>query len=268
MYNEFKELNLKANLQDKYVAFIDVMGFTNLVNKGSIESLESYFTEITKILYDISVVKSQIESLLISDSIILIARDDSYSFRQLLTAIRKIQSALLLKKILIRVAVSFGQIYYEPYKNIIVGKGYIKAYLLEGEAIYPRIIIDPSIIKKFGQDKMDFLYQINGHQDYINGDKLIYTKSKYSQINDDGIFVDYADKMISQSEINTSLKKVYDVLVENLYGEQKLYSKYVWLRDYFIECLNESISFGSNKTKTAQNYHSKLQEWKEKFERL
>ncbi len=265
MYNEFKELNLKANLQDKYVAFIDVMGFTNLVNKGSIESLESYFTEITKILYDISVVKSQIESLLISDSIILIARDDSYSFRQLLTAIRKIQSALLLKKILIRGAVSFGQIYYEPYKNIIVGKGYIKAYLLEGEAIYPRIIIDPSIIKKFGQDKMDFLYQINGHQDYINGDKLIYTKSKYSQINDDGIFVDYADKMISQSEINTSLKKVYDVLVENLYGEQKLYSKYVWLRDYFIECLNESISSDSKKTNA---YNSKLTDWRDRFERL
>jgi hypothetical protein len=262
---DFNELNLKGNLQDKYVAFIDVMGFSNLVNKGSIDNLESYFTEITKILYDMSFVKSEIQSLLISDSIILIAPDNSYSFRQLLTAIRRIQSSLLLKKILIRGAVSFGQIYYDPYKNIIVGKGYIKAYLLEGEAIYPRIIIDPSIIKKFGQDKMDFLYQINGHQDSINGDKLIYSKSKFSQISDDGIFVDYAYKMISQPEINPSLKKVYDVLVDNLYGEQKLYSKYVWLRDYFIECLNESICSDSKKTNA---YNSKLTEWKEKFERL
>ncbi|MEY3422823.1 MAG: hypothetical protein RIR48_3152 [Bacteroidota bacterium] len=265
MYKDFKELNLKENFQDKYVAFIDVMGFTNLVNKGSIEHLESYFLKITEILDNMSYVKSEIQSLLISDSIILIAPDNPYSFKLLLTAIRRIQSALLLKKILIRGAVSFGQIYYEPYKSIIVGKGYIKAYLLEGEAIYPRIIIDPSIIKKFGQDKMDFLYQINGHQDYINGDKLIYTKSKFSQISDDGIFVDYADKMISQSEISTSLKKVYEVLVDNLYGEQKLYSKYVWLRDYFIECLNESISSDSKKTNA---YNSKLTDWRDRFERL
>ncbi len=35
-------LNLKDNLQDKFVAFLDVMGFSNFVNRGNTDNLESY----------------------------------------------------------------------------------------------------------------------------------------------------------------------------------------------------------------------------------
>lgn len=125
------KLNLKENIGEKYVAFLDVMGFSNLVNNrgNNYDQLESYFTKITEILEKLRDDKAEIQSLLISDSIILIAPKDEQGFIQLLWAIRRIQSILLWKKILLRGAVSYGEIYYNDEKNIIVGKGFIRAYL-------------------------------------------------------------------------------------------------------------------------------------------
>jgi hypothetical protein len=267
-FPENNSLNLRENLKDKYVAFIDVMGFSNLVNKGNIDNLESYFSKITDVLDRIRVDKESIESFLISDSIILIAPDTIDGLKQLLAAIRRIQSALLWRKILLRGAVSYGQIYYNADKNIVVGKGFIKAYLLESEAIFPRVIIDPSIIKKNSQDKADFLFLINGTKEYNFEERLVYSKSDFSKIVDDGIFIDYANKTIQKEEINGSIKKIYEVISENLYGEQKLYSKYVWLRDYFLECLILTAAFTSYSTKSEKLHKDKLNEWINKFDRL
>src|SRR5262245_5054866 len=100
-------LNIENNLEDKFVAFIDVLGFSNLVNTNDISNLESYFETITEVLDRIRIEKEVIESFLISDSIILIAPKGLNGLRQLLIAIRRIQSTLLLRKILLRGAVSY-----------------------------------------------------------------------------------------------------------------------------------------------------------------
>jgi hypothetical protein len=268
MPKETTKLNLKENLRDKYVAFIDVMGFKELVYKGNTDNLESYFSKITMELDGINNDKKDIESFLISDSIILIAPDSIYHLRQLLTAIRRIQNALLGRKTLVRGAVSFGEIYYNKDENIVVGKGFIKAYLLESEAIFPRVIIDPSIIGKMGGDKTNFLEQLNASSNYDLGEGLIYTKSDFSQISDDSIFINYANKVIGRDKINENLKKTYDLIKNNLYGEQKLYTKYVWLRDYFTECLKLTESASLSTTAAQKNHKIKLKEWIERFERL
>ena len=73
------KFKLKENLQgkNKFVALIDVMGFSNLVYKssGSAEALDSYFSKITDEIDDIrsSTLGDKLQSFLISDSIILIA---------------------------------------------------------------------------------------------------------------------------------------------------------------------------------------------------
>lgn len=187
-------LDLRGNIENKYVAFLDVMGFSNLVNRNNIENLESYFEKITEVLDKLKNDKEDIESFIISDSIILLAPGNTSGFIQLLWAIRRIQSAILWRKVLLRGAVSYGEVYYNSKRNIIVGKGYIRAYLLEQEAIYPRVIIDPSIIKQISTDKTSFLKRINKTLDYSFEDRLIYTSSDFSTIPDDGIFIDYANK--------------------------------------------------------------------------
>jgi hypothetical protein len=262
------KLNLKENLEENFVAFLDVMGFSNLVNGGRIDSLEAYFEKITQVLDDLIHDKTKIKSFLISDSIILLAPQGLDGFKQLITAIRRIQNALLAKKVLLRGAVSYGQVYYNKERNIIVGKGFIKAYLLEQEAIYPRVIIDPYIIKLISDDKSAFLKQINNTLEYSFESRLIYAKSDFSKISEDCIFVDYANKTILRDSINDNLKKVYESIVENLYSDQKLFSKYIWLRDYFLEILLVTSNEVQKTSLDNSRYQNQLKHWITKFERL
>ena len=272
-------LNLEKNLQDKFVAFIDVMGFSSLVNKDNVADLESYFLKVTEVLDKIRVDKGEIESFLISDAIILIAPSGLKGLKDIILATRRIQSALLWRKILLRGAISYGQVFYDRKDGIIVGKGFIKAYLLEQEAVYPRVILDPSIVKIIADDKAGFIRTIQKGVGNEYDDRLIYEKSKFSLINDDCIFIDYANKSILQLSVNNNIKKVYETISKNLYGDQKLYSKYVWLRDYFIEWLLVTNSFIeqqyeerllNDKLRLASlNKQSKtITSWLEKFRRL
>lgn len=262
------KFNLKENLKDKFVAYIDVMGFSNLVNKGSSENLDAYFSKITDELEKLKKEKVKIQSFLISDSIILISPDGLSGFKQIVIAVRRIQSALLWRKVLLRGAISFGQVYYNPIHNIVVGKGFIKAYLLEQEAIYPRVIIDPSIIKKISDDKIGFLKLVNQSEKYNFRNRLIYSGSDFSKIAEDGIFVDYATRTVQENELNGNIKMIYQTIVENLYTEQKLYSKYIWLRDYFLESLRLTNSLVAPDTNEEKAHKKNLNDWILKFERL
>ena len=262
-------LELKHNLKDKYVAFLDVMGFSNLVNSGRIEPLESYFEKINEVLGKLKRDKANIQCFMISDSIILIAPDDLSELRQLFSAIRRIHINLLWRKILVRGAVSFGQIYYNPDKNIIVGKAFIKAYNLEKDmAIFPRVIVDPIIVKRLGQDRTAFPEQFKSGSVYEFENRVIYNQSSFSRISEDAIFIDYACKVIKKADINGCLKHTYAMIVDNLYGDQRHYTKYIWLKNYFIECMQLTLSM-LEKDPTADKKHmSKIAEWQDKFVRL
>ncbi len=262
-------MNLKTNLKNQYVAFLDVMGFKNLVYGGDLKRLESYFDRIKEVLNTLKTQKSKIQSFLISDSIILITPNTESDFENLIIAIRRIQSSLLWKKILLRGAVSFGEVYYDKDNNLIVGKGFIKAYLLEQEANFPRVIIDPAIIKNFGETKTDFLGKFDSLQYYENFERrLFYSKSNFAKISDDAIFIDYANKVIKETEINGNMKYLYATIKENLYSDQKLFTKYIWLRDYFLELLRKMESISKDNLSFSKAYRTSLLTWIHQFEEL
>jgi len=267
MTEELK-LNLKDNYKDRFVAFIDVLGFSELVNKNNIDSLESYFSKITGVLESLKEKKAKIFSLSISDSIILIAEPGLDSFKELVTAIRTIQSQLLYRKIIVRGAVSYGPVFYDRDRNIIVGKGYIRAYLLEAQAVYPRVIIDPAIIKLFGKDKTTFIKQVNATVDYNFEKRLIYCKSEFSKIQDDSVFIDYANKIVMKEKLHGADLKTYQAILENLYTDQKVFSKYIWLRDYFLECFKLTYFILTKEFNLANDHTKKLGRWIDKYERL
>ncbi len=261
------KLNLKQNLQNKYVAFLDVMGFSNLVYSSRVDILESYFDRIIEVLEELKIEKANIQSFQISDSIILICPDSPKDFKNLILAIRRIQNSLLYKKILLRGAISYGKVYYNSIKNIIVGVGYIRAYKLEQEAKFPRVIIDPIIVKHIANDRQSFIDTINAKDDINIDSRYIYERGKYSTILDDAIFIDYATRVLKSNKIYANFHKLYDTIVENFYGDQSLYIKYVWLKDYFLEHLQIRLdSIPLNKHDT--NYANDIQNWIDKFKRL
>jgi len=256
------EFSFPDPMPKKFVAFIDVLGFSELVFKNQNIELESYFKTVSDILAEMKADGDAIESISISDSIILIAPISLQGLKKLIKGVRNIQKKLLFKNILMRGAISLGEVFFDDSRNIIVGKGYIRAYLLEQEAVFPRVIIDPAILKEMETDRVGFLRLTNGEQEQRQSN-IIYEHSNDSQIPNDAIFVNYAYTITSEKTISKVIGKVYYNLKKNLYSEQKLYSKYTWLKNYYLEFVKYSEATTPNKL-----HKSVLKEWITKFERL
>lgn len=236
-----------------FCAFLDILGFEELVQSNSAQSkdkLEKYFGLIKYIQEYINEIDSKggISILAISDSIILSYemtdnnQDNRERFKNFLIAICIIQSTLATYDIWLRGAVTVGNISFNPEENFIVGEGYIKSYNLEKVAKFPRVIIDISLVKElkftYSQELIDSIN--NKNNDGINYENwrsdLIFDWSKYSGFNDSfkqdiPLFLD------SFSECFKNYPKLKDIikhLTKNILSDIRHYEKYKWALDYLI----------------------------------
>ncbi|MBL0236598.1 MAG: hypothetical protein IPQ02_08330 [Saprospiraceae bacterium] len=136
---------MKIKYQDKIVAFIDVLGFSNLVYTDTTFLISKYFDYVLGEFKN-PLGRNKFSSLLISDSIVITANNNKENLATMVEILCLLQSKLMTEGILIRGAISFGGLYLNKSKNIIVGVGMINAYQLESKAIYPRIILDRRLI--------------------------------------------------------------------------------------------------------------------------
>jgi hypothetical protein len=164
------------NMQFRLVAFIDILGFKNLVlnNFNSIlEILSSYQNEASRIshfeshlmkqlntdkltdeqksnaLYDLKNQDMQIS--MFSDSIVISYSNHrnnfTYSIIELFDKIKDLQDLLNSFNVFLRGGITYGKLYHKG--SICFGEAMIKAYTIESKvAIYPRIIVDSEIYKK------------------------------------------------------------------------------------------------------------------------
>jgi len=247
MQNELK-------YEKSYVAFLDVLGFKNLVFSNSTESkekLNQYFESIEMIIAYLKKmpIKKDIGYITISDSIILtVPQSNNVSenieiLRQLCIAIGFLQVGLAARDIWIRGAVSSGDTYFNSKNNQIVGPAYINAYLLEESlAIYPRVIIDNKIIKELNFiSSNDLIDNINkkdeGFLDYENCGKTILYDWENSQIEKDiPLFIDYLSFCVHRKKDLYTLnlgEKILENIERNIYNNTALYKKFKWVSSYF-----------------------------------
>lgn len=262
-------MDLQNNLKRKYIAYLDVLGFKELVYSRDTNRLEAYFNTIRETLDDLKEVKGNIESLLISDSTILVSPDSLEDFRTLVLAVQTIQTRLAYKNIWLRGAICFGEVFYDKRSNLIVGKGLIDAYLLEQEAKYPRVIINPSIIPKLANNSHEFLMEINPESRGRSGTmmKLIHTWGTY--IENDAYFVSYGHRIVLDSISEGSLEDIYNLIFKNLYSSPKNYDKYLWVKRYFMDVLRDlkdvsMMGAGTSAMERAANFAR----WFKKFSEL
>lgn len=258
--------------EQKYVAFLDVLGFKELVrSKG--EKLNRYFKTIENALIDIQSDKEgEITSQLVSDSTILACDLNNQNLRLLLKAVQAIQAKCALENIWIRGAITIGDIYFNRDLNIVVGNGLSDAYLLESQEKFPRVIIDPKVLKKeygFGTRKI-FIERFNISQER-NRIPLIYDPSEQNDsVENEAIFVAFAERIFYDDKDN--METIYNNIQNELYNSQITYQKYLWLKQYFFNSLNRMSYYYANMRHFRLPYdakaYGKIENYKSKFAHL
>jgi hypothetical protein len=261
------KINLNAveniSYEKSYVAFLDVLGFKNLVmsnKKKDKVKLEQYFGIVNSAIEYLKGIpsKKNIRSIIISDSVILSVphgqnnQENIDKLRHLCVAVGLIQQYLALKNIWLRGAISSGDTYFNSEKGQIVGPAYINSYLLEGSiAISPRVVLDSKIIEELefssatefidSMNKMDY-----GGLSYKNwGSSILhswhYPDGKLVTLieQDIALFIDYLSPVVESN--GRRLLKIIENIESNMYKNTTTYKKFRWVADYLKSiCIKES----------------------------
>lgn len=257
-------MSLQIKYKKSFVAYLDVLGFKNLVNQNKIDNIELYFTVINEEIEKLRKIqaKEDIGSIIISDSVILTMPQDTRDksgnlqrLRQLCIAIGKIQQRLALDNIWFRGAIAGGDTYFDSKNNQIVGPAYINAFLLEEEfAIYPRVILDSKIIGQLGFTTANqLIISINKSYDSARvsdwGERIFFNwyegnvSGKTSIHQDVPFFIDYIYPLVEKRD-KVKLQKIIDNIKINIYEDIKIYPKHRWLTNYIKE-ITSKYSEGS-----------------------
>lgn len=203
------------NLKDHFVAYIDILGFTNMVEHDFLKNPKNpkYITK----LYDIhkltqSLIQQESENigfLQFSDSIVLNMEYNKFKFEYFINLLSKFQYNLILEGILCRGGIAYGKHFSDD--NFMFSHGLIEAYKVENEvAVNPKIVIS--------SDLFGLLYPYPDSVDYSNFHLLK---------DDDGtIFIDYLRNYLpaDQSKILSAIQNESD--------NPRIISKQKWLTRY------------------------------------
>lgn len=254
-----------------FVAFLDVLGFKNLVKSNKLNQINMYFSILKQEINRLKSIdeKTEIGYIVISDSIIMTIPLDEHNvdssieertnkLRQLCIAIGFIQQRLALHNIWLRGAIACGDTYFNQEDMQVVGPAYIDAFLLEQEkAKYPRVIIDSKVIQFLNYPSADALMkQVNTGPKSTDWHGPVLFNWRHQNgvivqeiVRDVPLFIDYLSPFfLDSSEVN--LQQTIKNIENTIYKSTNLYEKYRWLLDYMraLEYRNycKSSSFNQN----------------------
>lgn len=146
--------------EKRFIAFFDILGFKDLIQRNSHEDIYNKLTSISKIKVDTekilngeinnSIIEKQerIKTASFSDSIILFTKNDSIpSFEYFLVAVNTFFTKVILSGIPIKGAMAHGELSINQSQQIYFGQPLIDAYQLEEDVNYFGVVAHNSIDK-------------------------------------------------------------------------------------------------------------------------
>lgn len=217
--------------KEHFVAFMDILGFKELIEKEECDFIYHIFNEIhsnTKKRMNYNgkdiLAYEHIKYKILSDSVIVfIDAEIDDSFSALLNICNGLQSSLANRDIpiLLRGGIAKGELYYE--NDIIYGKGLTKAYLLENNlARYPRVVFTGETLEA-GKNVAKYMFpDFSMPSNYIKDVDSLY-------------YINYLAYGYLRTE---EVKRIFD----NLIGlcnrtldramDENVREKYIWLLEY------------------------------------
>lgn len=155
---------------NRYVAFIDIMGFKDMVLRMPHTGVYELMLKINKhrkFVENVDWLENNsflAKSTTYSDSIIIYSKDDSYdSFKFLVTTVSSLMNYLFTEAIPFKGAIAHGMLTFDLENSIFLGQPLIDAYLLQDEIMYYGILfhgtVDQVIQEKYsGQPNFIYSY--------------------------------------------------------------------------------------------------------------
>ncbi|WP_312141307.1 hypothetical protein [Stutzerimonas nitrititolerans] len=221
---------MKIEYTKNLVAFIDVLGFKNIVYSQKTDDIQEYYTFLLSRFQE-AVTKHNFDYLLISDSIVIYSHASLENLSRLLKIANILQAGLLAKGIPVRGAISQGNLFVDKANNIIVGPGLANAYQLEAQAKFPRIVIDRSVIESY-YHSIDIALAKNT---VSNLPHLSVTPHNGAAI--DFPYLNYG-RIIATSLTNKTYEGAHELIKKNYYRNDNI-EKYEWLKCHLIYSLQE-----------------------------
>lgn len=142
--------------RDRWFAYLDLLGFTNLVRTRAIEDVLPVYAEALKRMRTACKLGKGEVGLLnswFSDTFIIYSRSDSLEdFAHVESAARIFFQLLLINEIPVRGCISHGKLYSQAKKNVFVGPALIEAHQY-GEALdWVGFCLAPSVEEKLKDD--------------------------------------------------------------------------------------------------------------------
>lgn len=218
--------------EDRVVAFIDILGFKNLVREGRVSTILDAMEIIKRRIYEIEGVrKAQVDISQFSDCLILSAPNDQDGLPHLIHFVSLIASELFLNGIWCRGGITTGQMYHKG--SVAFGEALIDAYNLESQlAIYSRILITWETADRYIEFRND------GQPRY----KLRSRGNFFRQDFDNNLHLDIFSPMMSLPQSSgtikeTTVKTVHGHIMAQIDASEKIdikkiQSKLFWLSSY------------------------------------
>ena len=175
LFNRINDLENKK-FEDKLVCFIDILGSKKQILASQNPMDIALPNMLINHMKDASVeYKKNLHIALFSDCAYIITDKENANamieYLSILTLHLLTDSTItnsLFRHALLRGGISYGSVYYDEKIDFIVGPAMINAYLLEQEAIYPRIIVDEKAIEVLQDMTMTHTIIHEGVIAYIN----------------------------------------------------------------------------------------------------
>lgn len=221
--------------KEYYVAFLDILGFKEIVNHKTCAEIYSLFECIksgshTNIVFNGEEIDAfeKIQHKIMSDSIVLYidaSLDDA--FFSLLFACQTLQMCLLAREspVLLRGGIACGALFSEA--DVIFGKGLTEAYLIESNiAKYPRIVFNNSLLEQGRGKRAKISRNLENWVLACDQDELN--------------FVNFFGRIYRFGETDQYLSRILNMcesVLNNSY-EASLREKYLWLKNITLRVAN------------------------------
>lgn len=250
-----------------YVAFLDILGFKELINKGDCNMINNIFQSILNFkphtMMKEAKVYDEIKYTIMSDSIVVyVETKNANSFIALADVCSQIQMKLLQNNppILLRGGIEKGTLYCKD--KILFGQGLTKAYLLENNAAtYPRIIFTEEL-RQHGLVNTDKLYVFDYNNMFYRKDEDDFYYINFINMINYVLTTDAKNKEDVEKYSNEFFDRMLTYIDSVLSRETNLSvrEKYLWLKKKInerIKCMPGVFDYFKEKNKKEQEERDK-----------